>query len=183
VSGRTSTDIQDCVPDVESTCLEGSHYDANFKECVNEKVCENSTLCNGEGQIYGFYNPAAKKCLCRNAEVNVEDFCDDKCLNLTLKAFITSAGKICLRAGGGVSLELYNTTILLKYKTECYDKSYFADKIFLDGIECPPSQGECDITGIRNNDGEMQGSIEADQVFVNEWKKKYPQYKSPYETV
>jgi hypothetical protein len=60
--------------------------------------------------------------------------------------------------------------------TECYEKSYFSDKIFLEGIECPPAQGECDITGIRNNGGVMQGSIEADQVFIDEWKKKYPNY-------
>jgi hypothetical protein len=49
---------------------------------------------------------------------------------------------------------------------ECYDKSVFADKIFLEGIICPDSQGECEITGIRNTEGVMQGSIEADQVFI-----------------
>ncbi len=82
-----------------------------------------------------------------------------------MKAYITSSGKVLLKAGRGI---------------QYYDKSVFADKIFLEGIECPPSQVECDITGIRNDGGTMQGSIEADQVFVNEWKKKYPMYFSPY---
>jgi hypothetical protein len=65
---------------------------------------------------------------------------------------------------------------------ECYDKSVFADKIFLEGIICPDSQGECEITGVRNTDGVMQGSIEADQVFIDIWRKKYPTYKSAYQT-
>ena len=66
-------------------------------------------------------------------------------------------------------------------KKECYDKSVFADKIFLEGIICPDLQGECEITGIRNTEGVMQGSIEADQVFIDIWRKKYPNYKSAYQ--
>jgi len=63
-----------------------------------------------------------------------------------LKAYLTSTGKICLKAG---------------VNKECYDKNLFEDKIFLDGIACPQGQ-ECEITGMRNNGGNMQGSIEAD---------------------
>ena len=119
---------------------------------MSNAVCEEASLCEGEGVTYGYYSEAFKKCLCRNAP-NSGNACDATCQYKALKAYLRSTGQVCLQAA-----DVY----------KCYNKTEFGTA--LDGLTC--SKDQCPITN--------QGSFEAAPVFVNRWLRDFPNYVPPY---
>lgn len=128
-------------------------------------ACASPDLCGGMGDTEGYYSETAKKCLCNNVNSSADSFCDATCRQNVVKAYLMPNGQICLKAGN---------------EQTCYNQSVFGSNLFLEGMTC--SSGACLISNMNNVNGIMQGSYEAQQIFVDKWKETHPSYTSPYQS-
>ena len=133
VAGQTSTQTQDCVPVVESTCSTGTHFDSTAADCVSDSVCEAPDLCNGQGG--GYYSATALQCLCPETSSDIKFYCDAACQNGSLKAYQVPSGQICLQAGS--------------FAPECYNQSVFGQSLYLANFKC--KRAKCPISTVINS--------------------------------
>ena len=160
---ETSAINLDCKPVVAPFCLLTEFVD-EFNQCKAKSSCKDKSLCNGQGDKLGDFDSNTNNCYCKGATNEPSAYCDSNCQKSVLKAYYNNNEQIILQAGS-VS------------KTFTFDD--FADSIFLDGLYCPKTK--CEIVSTQQSNGSQMASGEADQVFVDAWRKYVdPKYISPY---
>jgi len=95
-ASQTSTENSDCVPQLDPQCASGFHRDDESNKCVPDSVCAADSRCDGTGALNGRYDAQLGRCVCANAASSPTDFCDAACQAASLRAYVTSAGKILL---------------------------------------------------------------------------------------